>query len=432
MIRRSIPELVIVAGLLLLPLLFFAPVTLGNKTLLPADNLYQYEPWLSARGEVGVPDVPHNALLSDLVLENYQWKSFLRQSISDSTIPLWQPNQFAGSPFLATGQHSALYPFSAIYYIMPLPRAYGWFTVSQLWLAGALMYLFVRGIGLRRISGAVAGVAYQFSAFFIVSAVFPMMIAGAAWLPLLLLMIEYVIQQRPVRGERPAVVPWIAIGAIALMMNIFAGHIEITYYTLIVMAYYAAARLVWEWWPERRNWRRMVRPAASLLTLVALGIGLGAVQFIPLYEMGTHNFREDADSFDTVTGYAFPKRHVAKFVMPNVYGNPAHHGYRDAFEWKWVNHDWERPRADGSGTDRVTNTDFGIKNYVEGGAYMGILVLVLAGIGLFAAWPGPDAAAPAYERRGWRRYLPRMQHVPAQPPYRVILLLLMVVALTFA
>ena len=40
---------VIVAGLLALPLLFFAPVTLGGKTLIPADNLYQYEPWRSAR-----------------------------------------------------------------------------------------------------------------------------------------------------------------------------------------------------------------------------------------------------------------------------------------------------------------------------------------------------------------------------------------------
>ena len=31
--------------LLLLPLLWFAPQALGNKTLLPADNLYQYPPW---------------------------------------------------------------------------------------------------------------------------------------------------------------------------------------------------------------------------------------------------------------------------------------------------------------------------------------------------------------------------------------------------
>ena len=63
---KYVPDIVIVAGLLLLPLLFFAPVTLGGKTQIPADNLYQYEPWLSARAALGVPEVPHNALLSDL------------------------------------------------------------------------------------------------------------------------------------------------------------------------------------------------------------------------------------------------------------------------------------------------------------------------------------------------------------------------------
>ncbi len=421
-----LPDALIVAGLLLLPLLFFAPVTIGGRTLLPADNLYQYEPWLSARDALGVPEVPHNALLSDLVLQNYQWKAFIRRSLAEGAIPLWQPNQFAGTPFLAAGQHGALYPFSVLCYILPLPRAYGWFTVSQLWLAGALMYLFVRGLRLSRAAGALAGVAYQFSAFFIVSAVFPMMIAGAAWLPLLLLMIEFTIERRPLRGDRPATVPWIAVGALALMMNILAGHVEITYYTLIVMAYYAAARLLWAWWRDRAAWRRRLRPAGSLL-LVALGVGLGAAQFLPLYELGTRNFREAAASFDEVRGYAFPARHVAKFLLPNAYGSPAQHSYRDPFTWDVVAQDWQRPCAEcPGGFVRVTSTDFGVKNYVEGGAYVGILTLVLAAVGLLARRGGgaygdtplPDAA----EQR------------PDDPaaPHRLILGVLALISLTFA
>ncbi len=398
--RKIFPDLLIVVGLLALPLLFFFPVTLGGKTLIPADNLYQYEPWLSDRAAVGVPEIPHNALLSDLLLENYQWKSFIRQSLSDGTIPLWQPEQFAGTPFLAAGQHSALYPFSLIYYVLPLPLAYGWFTVSQLWLAGVLMYLFTRGIGVRRIGGVVAAIAYQFSAFMIVSVVFPMMIAGAAWLPFLLLMIEFTIRRRPLRGDRPAVVPWIALGAGGLAMNIFAGHVEITYYTLIVIAYYAAARLIMLWWLSRRDWRRLVRPAASLIGMVALGMGLGAAQFIPLFELGSRSFRQNAADFATVQSYAFPKRHVLKFLMPNVFGSPAQHEYRDVFSGEPVKVDWQRPRNDDSGAfDRVTSTDFGIKNYVEGGAYMGLFVLVLAGIGVLSAWKTSPYLTPAQQKR---------------------------------
>ncbi len=419
MLRRVLPDGLIVAGLLLLPLLFFAPVTLGDRTLIPADNLYQYEPWRSARETVGVPEIPHNALLSDLVLQNYQWKTFLRRTLSEGVIPLWQPNQFAGTPFLAAGQHGALYPFSILYYVLPLPRAYGWFTVSQLWLAGALMYAFARGLRLSRAAGAVAGVAYQFSAFFIVSAVFPMMISGAAWLPLLLLMIEFVIEQRPLRGDRPATVPWIALGALALMMNIFAGHVEITYYTLIVMAFYAAARLLGLWWGDRAAWRRLLRPAGALLLMVALGIGLGAAQFLPLYELGTRNFREAAASFEQVRGYAFPARHVLKFLMPNAYGNPAQHSYRDVFTWEMVAQDWQRPCAEcANGFARVTDTDFGIKNYVEGGAYVGILTLVLAAVGLLA-----HGHATAQGNAGAGR---------GRTPQRLILGALALVSLTFA
>ncbi|MEB2288248.1 MAG: oligosaccharide flippase family protein [Anaerolineae bacterium] len=455
--KKVFPDALIVAGLLLLPLLFFAPVTVGGRTLLPADNLYQFEPWRSARDALGVPEIPHNALLSDLVLQNYQWKTFLRRSLDAGTIPLWQPNQFAGTPFLAAGQHGALYPFSALYYILPLPRAYGWFTVSQLWLAGALMYLFARGLGQGRAAGTVAGVAYQFSAFFIVSAVFPMMIAGAAWLPLLLLIIEFIIERRPLRGDRPATVPWLALGALALMMNIFAGHVEITYYTLIVMAYWAAARLLWAWWRDRAAWRRLARPAGSLLLMVALGVGLGAAQFLPLYELGTHNFREAAASFGEVRGYAFPARHVAKFLLPDAFGNPAQHSYRDVFSGDVIQQDWQRPCAEcPGGFARVTDTDFGVKNYVEGGAYVGVLTLVLATVGLLArrgasslsahASP-PKSPSPAGLERGASP--PTAEAFPSlavpggsgggvmpQPgpaaPHRAILGLLALVSLTFA
>ena len=106
----------------------------------------------------------------------------------------------------------------------------------QLWLAGLFMYLFLRGLNVGRFGSLIAGVAYQLSAFFVISAVFPMIIAAAVWLPLLLLMIEFTVQQRPLFG-RPSSVPWVAIGAVALGCNILAGHVEITYYTLLIMGY---------------------------------------------------------------------------------------------------------------------------------------------------------------------------------------------------
>src|SRR5687768_10039314 len=134
-------DLLIALGFLLLPLALYWPVTLGPFTQLPADNLVTFEPWRSAAAVHGWPQAPHNELVGDLVLENYAWKRFILASLQRGELPLWNPYLFAGQPFLAAGQHSALYPFSVLYYVLPLEKAYGWFSVSQLFLAGLFAYV---------------------------------------------------------------------------------------------------------------------------------------------------------------------------------------------------------------------------------------------------------------------------------------------------
>jgi len=181
-VRRFLPDLSLIGLFFLLPLILFWSQTIGGKTLLPTENLYQYEPYATYRAVVSAPEIPHNHLISDLVLQNYQWKSFLRQSLDSREIPLWNPHQFSGIPFMAAGQQSTFYPLSLVYYVMPLPAAYGWFTVLNLWLAGVMMYLFIRGSGLARFGAAVAAVTYQLCGFFVASVVFPMIIGGVVWM----------------------------------------------------------------------------------------------------------------------------------------------------------------------------------------------------------------------------------------------------------
>jgi len=132
--------------LLLLPLLLFAPVALGSKTLLPADSVFVFEPYRAAASELGVA-FPHNHLVADLILENYVWKRFLVEALHSRALPLWDPYIFAGHPFLANGQHSALYPLSLVFYVLPLWRAYGVFAWLQLGVAGIFAHLLARVLG---------------------------------------------------------------------------------------------------------------------------------------------------------------------------------------------------------------------------------------------------------------------------------------------
>jgi len=395
--RHRLPDLAILFVLLCLPLGFFWPQTLGGRTLIPTENLYQYEPWASYAEVVSAPRVPHNHLLSDLILQNFQWKHFTRQQLASGEVPLWNPHQFGGLPFLAAGQHSMLYPLSALYLLLDLPAAYGWFTVLSLWLAGGLMFGLARGLGLSRGAGLLAAIVYQLGGFVLASAVFPMMLASYPWLPLLLWMAEVII-----RAERRRLWPML-LGALALGLNILGGHAEMTIYTLLILGGWSAGRLAWAWqggtpWPE------LGRSAAALAALVGLGFALGAAQFVPLFEFARSNWRAERSSLATVLSYAHPPRDLLQFILPNVYGNPSHHGYLNVFSGQWIDLT--------SGRFAQPHTEWGIKNYVEGALYVGIAPLALAGLALLDAW----------RQRRTRR---------DAPPYRLLLGLLGGASLSF-
>jgi len=370
-------DLLIILGFFVLPMLLLADVTIGSKTMLPADNLFQWEPWASAAPQFDA-EIPQNGLLTDLIIENYVWKQYLIDTVKSGDIPLWNPNLFAGAPFLATGQHSAYYPFAIIFFLLPLAKAYGWFAVSQLWLAGLMMYIFGRVLKMRRSSAALAGLIYQGSGFLLVStAVFPMVVSAAAWLPFLLACIHVITAQ----SKRKLL--WSVAGSIALGVQIFAGHIEITYYTLLIMALYALWRLVISGW-MMKSVKPLFQPAALLLGMVIVGLMLGAVQLIPFYEVGSVNFREGAAAFDEVLGWAFPKRRILTLAMPNFFGNPSTHEYVDVLDGGGVvpltTNYYGNPNPHGA-----TTSNWGIKNYVEGGIYLGILSLFLALLGIWGA-----------------------------------------------
>ena len=368
-------EAIAVLILLLIPLLWFAPVLTGQRTLLPADNLYAWEPWRSFAAELGV-ETPHNELLSDLILENYAWKRFVRASLETRQLPLWNPYLFSGMPFLADAQHSALYPFSVLFWILPLEVAYGWFSALQIALAGLSLYAFARVLRLSRPAALIGGVAYMLSGFLMVSVVFTMMIAAAAWLPALLACIEIVVRKQEEKGDVAySPVPYVALGSVILGVQVLAGHVEITYYVLIVAGLYAAWRLIGLWRRLRSPWPA-VRLGVWLLAMVGAGLALAGIQLLPLIELAQRNFRQGSVSYADVVGWAWPKRQALTFFLPDVFGNPSHHGYWDIWARRWV------PATVNALGEPIRTIFWGVKNYVEGGNYLGLLTMALAALGV--------------------------------------------------
>ena len=382
-------DLAIILILFVLPILFFWSVTLGGKTLLPADNAFAWEPWKSYAGQAGV-GVPHNSLLSDLYLENYAWKRFIVRSLAARQLPLWNPYILAGVPFLAAGQHSALYPLSALYYILPLPAAYGWFAALHLFLAGLFTYYLARTLRLSRSSSFVAAIAFMFSGLMVTHNVFPMIVAAAVWLPLILACIERIVSRaedsvstalcaaNPRTGANTQVphtivgyLPDMLCGAVAVGMVFLAGHPEMYYYVALTSGAYTLWRLG-RVALRTRCWSGLARAALLLAALAIVGLGLGSAQWLPLLETVRDNFREGAASFKEVLGWAYPPRRAIALLIPDFFGNPAHHTYYDIFTRRVLP---VTVNALGKPTDSIY---WGIKNYVEGACYVGTLPTLLA------------------------------------------------------
>ena len=368
-------DLLIFCAFGLLPLLLYGNVTLGGQTMLPVDNLFQWQPYhtYSQQFELGVPQ---NSLLSDMILQNYVWKKFALSSWQNGELPLWSPQIFGGAPFLANGQHSLYYPFSLLFLLLPIANAYGWFTLSQLWLAGVFGYLFGRSLHLRRDSSALLGLIYQGCGFLVVSAaVFPMILASAVWLPLLLACIEKIIQQSQKAGGSTTL-PYATLGALALGCLSFAGHPEMLLYSLLICALYGA----WRWislYDKNQPIGRWLKPLLWLWIMVSVGLLLGAIQLLPAFELAGTNFRAGSASFADVRSWGFPLRRSITFALPNFFGNPSHTRYFDLFTRQWIpfttNYYGEQNPSG------FFTSAWELKNYVEGGIYLGILPLILVG-----------------------------------------------------
>ncbi len=375
--RRLAPRLLPGLILLLLPLLVLWPVTFGGLSLVPYDALLGDPVYAEALRAAGLSGT-QNGLVADLVYQNVVWKQFWVESLRSGQIPLWNPFLAGGMPFLAAGQHSGLYPQSLLFLLIEPARAYGWNAWLSLWLAGLAMYGLGRTIGLRRGASLAMGAGWQLSSLFVVNAVFPMIQSAMTWLPLILAACLAITRRLESEEEADGWLPrgqatlWLLALAAATALAGLAGHPEVLIQSALVAAAFCLWRLALLW--RSRGWRAALRAGSWLATAAVAGALVAAIQLVPLYELGQANWRGGAASYEETVANAFGIRQAITFLMPDFYGNPAHH------------------RVPGVGGGAATTLEdgavwglgWGARNYVESAAYLGWLLLLLVPVGLLA------------------------------------------------
>ena len=96
----------------------------------------------------------------------YPWYAYLGQSLASGHIPMWNPYQFAGTPFAADPESGWAYlPAMLFFAVLPLSQAVASFMLFHVVLASVATYAFARSLGMHKVGAFAAAFAYSHSGF---------------------------------------------------------------------------------------------------------------------------------------------------------------------------------------------------------------------------------------------------------------------------
>src|SRR5215203_2068597 len=103
--------------------------------------------------------------LRDFGYFSYPLAQYHRECFWRGEIPLWNPLNSCGMPFLAQWNTLTLYPGSLVYLLLPLPWSLNFFCLLHLFLGGLGMYFLAHRWTNHRLAAAVAGLLFTFNGF---------------------------------------------------------------------------------------------------------------------------------------------------------------------------------------------------------------------------------------------------------------------------
>lgn len=289
-LRRPNPDVLAISALLALWLLFFwrlfTPVAGDQASLTHGDFSGQF-----------------------VAFAGYQYVRF-----AAGEVPLWNPYNNGGLPFIADTQAAVFYPPRLV--TIALSRlAGGWSyhaleleMTAHVLLYTLMMYALVRRMTLGQrgsILGAfVAAVIAGYGGF--TSGYPPLQLAlleAAIWLPLALLGVLEATRQKPLAWR------WLVVAGFALGLSWMAGHPQTSYFlTWLLVAFFA-----YRCYLLRIHWTRF---AAGTALFGLIAFGMAAVQLLPGFEYLARTARAGFE-YDA-KGNGFPIQDVLQFLYPGI------------------------------------------------------------------------------------------------------------------
>ena len=285
---------------------------------------------------------------SDQYIAGYSFREFAAATLkAGQGFPQWNPYLFGGMPYVAAMHGDIFYPTFLLRMILPTDVAMTWGFVIHLFLAGFFTYGFLRAYGVGFYGSLVGGLAYMLSGPIAAYASpgHDGKLFVSALMPLALWMLV-----RLVRDGRA----WAGGGlALTIGLAVLSPHPQLLQYLLLVSGAFALYLAL-----SDQNGSALPRDVAMrrlglALGAVILGAVIGAIQYLPVREYVPWSPRAGGKGWEHAISYSLPTEELLNAFVPQFSGI--------------LDNYWGRN---------------GIHLHSE---YPGIVVLVLAGAGMFAA-----------------------------------------------
>lgn len=293
----------------------YRDVFLQNKIIFPSNFLAQfYSPWSTEKFDGWEVGIPHKPIGTDPIRFFYPGRTFTNEMVRNGELPLWNPYNFSGSPFLGNFQSAFFYPFNVFYLFFAPIVAWSILIFIQPLLAMLFTYLYLQYLQIRKIAAFFGAFAFGFSGFITIwSQEAPVVSQTALWLPLVLFGIEGFLKTNKKL--------YLFCVIFALTCTIFAGFFQMAFYIFAFSFLYALFRIKTE---KKKDWILHI-----FVIFIAFGVSilLSSIQLIPSIEAFIESPRHSSGAnylFDT---YLLPITHIVQVVIPDIFGSPGSYNF---------------------------------------------------------------------------------------------------------
>lgn len=272
----------------------------------------------------------------------YFFREFFNVWMSRGVFPWWNPYLFGGTPFIADPIVNIWYPVNWVFLVLPLNIAYSWHVIIHLLWAATGMCVLVKLVTGNRFAAWVSGLVFMMSGFFMARtwSGHVDVIAAASWMPWVIYLFTRLLldERRDRRG--------IILAGIVFAFQLLSGYQTMAFMTVIIIGVMSVVFAV-------RGYS--VAGLVRSVTAGIFGIGLAAFHLIPVAEFFRSSIRTYPLPYSWISFGSWTPKSLIQMLNPFYFGD-----------------------------QRMYNGP--PPNFGEHSAFIGVIGLLLAVIGVYAVW----------------------------------------------